>query len=132
MNILVAVNHFDEQIGLAKPAFDLAALFKSKITTAIFTDEDTAVAVDYVENTRSLKLYESKLKTEYNDAWLETATLDGHEFQETLDNYIDENYVDILVMFTHHRNIIESLFHKSLTKRMSYHTNIPLLAIPVL
>ncbi len=130
-HILLVVNHSEEQTEIAKPAFELAALFNAKVTVAVFTDTDTAVAVDYLENTRGIFAYEEKLKAVYKDTVLEPQKLDGHKFQETLDDYIDENFVDMLVMLTHKRSFVETIFHKSMTKKMSYHTNIPLLAIPV-
>jgi nucleotide-binding universal stress UspA family protein len=130
-HILLVVNHFDEHPTVTNPAFELAGLFNAKVTVAIFTDEDTAVAVDYLENTRGILAYEEKLKTVYNDTVVEPEKLFGHKFLETLDEYIDENYVDILVMLTHKRGFVESIFHRSMTKKMSYHTNIPLLAVPV-
>ncbi len=130
-HILLVSNHFDEEAENTKPAFDLAALFNAKVTVAVFTDKDKAVAVDYLENTRGILAYEEKLKAVYKETVLEPEKLDGHKFQETLDEYIDENYIDLLVMLTHKRSFTETIFHKSMTKKMSYHTNIPLLAIPV-
>ena len=130
-HVLIVVNHFEEQPTITNPAFELAALFNAKVTVAVFTDKDTAVAVDYLENTRNILAYEEKLKAVYTDTILEPVKLTGHKFQETLDEYIDENYVDILVMLTHKRNFAESIFNRSMTKKMSYHTNTPLLALPV-
>jgi len=130
-HVLIVVNHFEEQPAIAGPAFEIAALFNAKVTVAVFTDKDKAVAVDYVENARGVLAYEEKLKAVYKDTVLEPERLYGHKFQETLDEYIDENYVDILVMLTHKRSIAETIFNRSMTKKMSYHTNIPLLAVPV-
>ena len=130
-HILLLANHFDEKTENTKPAFELAALFNAKVTVAIFTDKDKAVAVDYLENTRGLLAYEEKLKAVYKETVIEPEELDGHRFQETLDEYIDEHYVDMLVMLTRKRSFAETVFHKSMTKKMSYHTNIPLLAVPV-
>ncbi len=48
-----------------------------------------------------------------------------------MQNYITENNVDILVMVTHKRDFLERIFNPGITRRMSYQTKIPLLAIPV-
>jgi nucleotide-binding universal stress UspA family protein len=130
-HILMVVNHFEEDPAMAKPAIELAALFDAKVTVVVFTDKQTAVPADYLENARGIVSYEEKLKAAFNDINLEPDRLYGNDFVETLDEYIDENYIDILVMLTHKRNLAESLFHRSMTKKMSYHTNTPLLAIPV-
>ncbi|MDB5202960.1 MAG: hypothetical protein JWQ27_2369 [Ferruginibacter sp.] len=129
--MVLAINHFDDEPSLAAPAFELAKLFKAKVTVAVFTGVDKAIAVDYLENTRGLLLYEQKLKTIYHHADIAPGMLDGHHFEETLNDYLETNDIDMLVMFTHHKHLPESIFHRSLTKKISYHTNIPLLAIPV-
>jgi len=130
-NILLAVNHFDEQPAYAKPIIELARLFYAKITVAVFTDEDTAVAVDYIENNRGVLSYGQELESMYKDTRVEAGRLYGHRFEETIDEYIKTNEVDLLAMFTHKRSFVGSIFNRSMTKKMSYHTNIPLLAIPV-
>ncbi|CAN5751414.1 universal stress protein [soil metagenome] len=130
-NMLLAINHFDEQPMQAKAAVELAKLFYAKLTVAVFTDQDTALAVDYIGNTRGVLSYGHELESIYKDTSIEPARLYGHRFEETIDQYIKENEVDVLVMFTHKRSLVGSIFNRSMTKKMSYHTNIPLLAIPV-
>jgi len=39
--------------------------------------------------------------------------------------------IDILAMLTHKRSFTSSIFNRSMTKQMSYHAKVPLLAIPV-
>lgn len=131
-NILLAVNHFDENPGNAKPVFEMARLFYSKVTVAVFTDQDKAVAVDYIENSRGILSYEQELESMYKDTRVEPGRLYGHHFDDSIDEYIKLNEVDLLAMFTHKRGLVENIIHKSMTKKMSYHTNIPLLSIPVL
>ena len=130
-NIVLAVNHFDEDPENAKPVFELAHLFYSKVTVAVFTDEDTAVAVDYIESSRGILSYWQELESRYKDTRVESGRLYGHKFDDAIDEYIEVNEVDLLAMFTHKRSFVEGILNKSLTKKMSYHTNIPLLSIPV-
>ncbi len=130
-NILLAVNHFEEDPGLANPAIELASLFNATVFTAVFTDEDTAMAVDYIENSTAVNEYEEKLQSMYKDTKIEPEKLVGHTFEDTIDSFIKEKNIDLLVMFTHKRSLVGSLFNRSMTKKMSYHTNIPLLAVPV-
>lgn len=130
-HILLAVNHFDEKKGNEKPVIDIARYFNSKVITAVFTDQDTSGAEVFIENARGIYSYEMELESKYKDINIEPARLSGHKFQDAIDGYINENKVDMLVMFTHKRNFIESIYDRSITRKMSYHTNIPLLAIPV-
>jgi nucleotide-binding universal stress UspA family protein len=48
---------------------------------------------------------------------------------EGINNFLKKHKADCLAMFTHHRNVLGNLFHKSITKKMSYHTDLPLLVI---
>ena len=128
--ILLAVNDFDEQPDIINPVFELAELFNATVHIAIFTDVDSAEAVDYLKHKRSITAYEEKLKTRYRNTGIKSVHLDGHRFQETIEEYILEQRIDIVVMVTHKRTFLESIFNRSMTKKMSYHTQIPLLAIP--
>ena len=130
-NIMMAVNHFDERPDNTEMVFKIARLFNSKVTVAVFTDEDDAEAADYLENTRGIISYGQELESIYKDIKVDAVRLYGHKFQESIDEFIAANQVDMLVMFTHKRNFIESVFNKSVSSKMSYHTNIPLITIPV-
>ena len=70
---------------------------------------------------------------EVMECYLMTGTSDYllHVVSENLKSWIDKNDIDILVMLTHKRSVLESIFNRSMTKKMSYNTEIPLLAIPV-
>ncbi|MFZ6011947.1 MAG: universal stress protein [Bacteroidota bacterium] len=45
-----------------------------------------------------------------------------------IDQYIDVSKADMLAMFTHDLNFYEKLFDRSYTRRMAFHSKIPLLA----
>mgnify|MGYP002140129917 FL=1 len=130
-NIMMAVNHFDERPASIDIVFKMAKYFNAKVTVAVFTDQDTADAADYLENTRGVISYGQELESMYKDVNVASVRLFGHKFQESIDDYIESGNVDMLVMFTHKRNFIESVFNRSVSSKMSYHTNIPLLTIPV-
>ncbi len=128
--ILLAVNYFEEQPDIINPVIELAGLFNATLHIALFTDVDTAGAFDYLNHKRSITAYEEKLKSLYKNTSIKSVHLNGHSFQETLEKYILEQSIDIVAMVTHKRTFLESIFNRSMTKKMSYHTQIPLLAIP--
>ena len=72
------------------------------------------------------------MKEEYNEMTLFTSHICGEGFDKTLQEFISESDIDIFVMVTYQRDFLERIFNPSNTKRMSYHTNVPLLAIPVI
>lgn len=125
--ILLAVNHFDKDIAITEPLFDLAGLFNARVRVVLFTDK---LSSDYSQQEQDLLNYEAQLNSRYKDISVYAKHLEGYKFAETIENYIDEEDIDILAMMTNKRNFLESLFNRSLTRKMSYHTRIPLLVLP--
>jgi len=98
----------------------------------VFTNEASDEALTFLEHDRSIPTYEHMLKEKYKDETIIIAHLFGHNFEETLQDYIRQQEIDILGMVTHKRSFADRIFHPSITMRMSYHTEIPLLAIPAI
>jgi nucleotide-binding universal stress UspA family protein len=53
--------------------------------------------------------------------------IEDGELLSSINNYIEEEKVDLLVMLRHQRNAFQEFFHKSQTTRMAVHTKIPLM-----
>lgn len=60
---------------------------------------------------------------------LSFAVLDATDIQQAITNYLGEHRIDILAMLTHKRSFLQELFHYSKTKMMSYHAEVPVLAL---
>ncbi len=65
--------------------------------------------------------------TTYRNHSIKTGILYGENFINTLDKFIKDNSIDIIAMTRRKRNIISSLFHPSISRKILFHTNIPLL-----
>jgi nucleotide-binding universal stress UspA family protein len=130
-NILLAINHFKESPELLKPLIWIAGLLKATVNVTVFTDVDDADAVDFLQNKRDIELFCSNMQHANPQLKVLAAPVYGNHFEEAITNYIASNKTDLLGMITHKRNFLESIFNRSMTKKMSYHTNIPLLSIPV-
>jgi len=65
---------------------------------------------------------------EYSNLHFEV--LEGTEFERTLTDYLEGKAVDLVAMVAHKRSFIEELFRFSRTKKMSYHSSIPVLSVP--
>ena len=129
-NILIATNHFEKEPAILDFLFNLADLYKAKMQVAVFTNEDDDNTIILLEHTRKTQEYEITLKKKYKEAMLTATHLFGKAFEVTLEDYIRQNEIDILAMVTYQRSLWARISHPSMTKRMSYHTKIPLLAIP--
>jgi nucleotide-binding universal stress UspA family protein len=55
--------------------------------------------------------------------------LEEGEVIEKINAYVAENSADLLVMAKHNRSFFDRLFHRSLSKKMAFHTKIPLLIL---
>jgi nucleotide-binding universal stress UspA family protein len=130
-NILLAINHFKESPVLLQPIIWMATLLNAPVHVTIFTDEENAEAADYLQNKRDIELFCRNIQHEHPELNILATPVYGHHFEEAIKTYIQKNNTGMLVMITHKRNFIESIFNRSSTKKMSYHTNIPLLSIPV-
>lgn len=130
-NFLLAINNFEEATGLLQPVFELARLFSVTVHLMIFTDEDEATAVDFLADEHAVKEAEEKLKKIYPDLVLKAEHLSGRHFEDSLNKYTEATHTDLLAMTTHKRSLIGNIFNRSITRKMSYHTTVPLLAIPV-
>lgn len=128
--ILLAINKFDIADNLIKPVVTLASMFNASIQATIFTDTDDDYVEDFDLHEEKIADFRDKLKEKYPNLEIHAVHLAGLHFRQSLQNWIDKNSIDVLVMLTHKRTLIGSLFNSSMTKKMTYHTNIPLLAIP--
>lgn len=54
---------------------------------------------------------------------------DKTDISEGINDFIDNNPVDMLCLAKHNRSFFDRLFHRSLSKQMAYHTKIPLLVL---
>ena len=55
--------------------------------------------------------------------------LEKGDVLNSINMYVEMEHVDLLVMAKHNRNFFDRLFHRSLSKKMAFHTQIPLLVL---
>jgi nucleotide-binding universal stress UspA family protein len=122
--ILIATNHFEKDPAVLDFPLELADLFDARVYGVVHTSKDTD------EYKLAIAEYEKMLKANYKTGFFAFEHIVGSGFEVTLEDYIEKNGIDLMVMFAYHRKFIDSLFHPSMTRRMSYHTRIPLLVIP--
>ena len=128
--ILLATNRFEEDRSVLEPVIELARLFNATVHVMVFVDTDKAEAVEYLDNARHLHKYMEFLKKHFTGVGFEGEVLDGELFEETLDIYYTDKKLDIIAMITYPKSGFDRLLRKSQTKRVAYHSIIPLLAIP--
>ncbi|MCK9616467.1 MAG: universal stress protein [Lentimicrobiaceae bacterium] len=70
------------------------------------------------------------LQDKFGGMQVECEMIVGDNVFNSLETYIRNNNIGLLAMTTHKRNIIQRLLNPSMTKRMLYHTRLPLLVFP--
>ncbi len=128
--IMIALNELTFQNEILDPVFILADTFISTVQVAIFTDTDDDAVEQYKINQKKILEIRDKLINSNKNIDIQAVHLGGKHFYESLNKWVEEEKINMLVMLTHKRNLLESIFVRSKTKKMSYQTNIPLLAIP--
>jgi len=106
--------------------------FKKLLTFAeIFNSEITLLhIIESGSNTEEMNKKEfEKIKstTEYENIKLEL--IKEEKVLEGINDYINSHDVDVLAMAIKKRSLLDKIFNRSLTKKMAYHTKIPLLAL---
>ncbi len=69
-------------------------------------------------------------RTSYGKTRVDYSFISQKNLLEDLDNLIMEKNIHILSITSHRRNIMEKLFRPNMTKKLFYHTSIPLLVFP--
>lgn len=128
--MLLAINQFEDEPGMLDFPFEMADQYKAQVIITVFTDDDDDDEITVLNRTHEISAYEKLLNQTYNKDSITVTHIVGKEFEETLQEYIKQSGIDIVTMVTYQKTFLESIFHSSKTKRMAYHTTIPLLAIP--
>jgi nucleotide-binding universal stress UspA family protein len=97
----------------------------------LFNAEIHCVHVDLkLDNKAKTRMENWKSSLIIKDEAFRFAALEGTSMRQVVSDYITAHDIDILVMTTHERNFFKELFRFSRAKKMSYHLDTPVLAIP--
>jgi nucleotide-binding universal stress UspA family protein len=80
---------------------------------------------------KEVSALEKKIEAIVNKAGLTNVVckiIVNKNIDEAIDYYVSESKADLLTMFTHDVNFYEKLFSRSITRKMAFHSKIPLLA----
>jgi nucleotide-binding universal stress UspA family protein len=96
----------------------------------VFIDIDTADPVQYLENKHRLERYLVFLTSAYPGISFKGAVIDGKDFENAIELYHVQHETDMAALITYPKGFWEKIFHKSVTRKMAFHSTIPVLAIP--
>lgn len=120
--VMYATNFDPSDFKSLRKLMTLVRPFNMKIKLVHFsTKESLSLDVAKMDHLRQHFLKEYK---EFN---ISCDTIINTNIVEGMQTYIEENKIDLIALTTHKRGMIDRLFNPSLTKKMLFHSNIPLL-----
>jgi len=123
-NITYATDYHTSDIDALKRLVEIATLSNSIITIVHVVDQ-TLFSDDDAEFMNSFK---KKVMTKIHYPQIQYKLIYGDDVVKELETYIKKEKPDLFAMSMQHRNIYEKLFRSSVTKKMAYHTKVPLMA----
>lgn len=84
---------------------------------------------EMIENIQEVQMHKMKqfITEKLGVQQLECGLLECIDLQLCLEDFVQENKIDIIAMTTHHRNLFTKLYKPSVTQQFLYHSEIPLL-----
>jgi len=99
-----------------------AKLFNAKV---LVLDVEKPVAIPMYENTAAGETLETSLKDVEHVMFYSSSD----DMPDEINSFADAHKCDWVAMIPHQHNILNRLFHESNTKKMAFHTHLPLLSI---
>lgn len=125
---VICIDDLIEDMDAIKPFFEIAKAYNGKVFVTIFSEESDAF--ELLVETKVKKYLERKVARLYPGGSIEVVHLVGKDFYKSIIGFIREKQIDLLSMMTYKRNLLQKLFDRSMTQKMSYQTIIPLLSLP--
>jgi nucleotide-binding universal stress UspA family protein len=122
--ILFATNYKESDIAALKKLVEIAKDFNSNLSILHVANEEYTKEAEKGLMQLFIKAVSQKIK--YSKITYQIKY--GKSLEKVMQNYIKKESPDIIAMSTLRRNLIEKLFGISITKKMAYHTKVPLLA----
>ena len=82
----------------------------------------------YVSITEEVETEKQKLRQMFNNYKTEFYFISMNDFYEAMDNFVRDYKIDVLITIPRHQSNSTSLFKSSHTKKLAYHSHIPILA----
>lgn len=122
--IVYATDYHHSDLEALKTVLEIAEYFNSAVDIVHVCDGEYTV-----ESERGLlNIFESEVRKTVSYPNLSFNLCKGKSIHDKLRKYSRSRTTDMLVMSTRHRTITDKLFNRSMTKKMAYHTSIPLLS----
>jgi nucleotide-binding universal stress UspA family protein len=122
--IAFSTNYKESDIAALKKLVEIAKDFNSNLSILHVANEE------YTKETEKglMQLFIKSVSKKIKYGKITYQIKHGKSLEKVMQDYINKESPDIIAMSTLRRNLIEKLFGISITKKMAYHTKVPLLA----
>lgn len=118
-DIVFTTRYREKDLKALRRVVEIAKSFDAHVHTLFVKTPKETVKEVVVEDWKLL----------FKDEPVSFHTVEGSNVKETILKFTSEHKVDMLAMLNYKRGFFEELFNQSLTQKLSYHTQVPLLAI---
>ena len=124
--IVFATNYLDNDFQSLYLLVEMFKAFNAEIVV-LHVREDTPGQEDEVENKLSEK-FQQRVASSIPYDKFSFKVINGRRVMECLNEFLENEGIDLLAVSTRRRNFISKLFERGLTQKLACHTRIPLLA----
>jgi nucleotide-binding universal stress UspA family protein len=125
--IVFATNYAENDFENVENVIDIARQFNAGVILLHISSGELDTAYEYA----AIETFKERIKADSKYENVSFKLLESRDVIDGLSFYLDEVKADMLAMSMHHRTFFQKVFNRSKTKRMAFHTHIPLLAFHV-
>lgn len=129
--IALAIHDASEVGEQLQPLYELVTAFHAPLTLTSFTDTSYIAPTEFKYEIRELKTAVEAVSKNLRYIPVGAQQLVGKNFIEHINHFIEGTGYNLVAMTTRERSFLGSILKPSLTKKMSYKTKVPLLALPL-
>jgi nucleotide-binding universal stress UspA family protein len=117
--ILFVTEYLPEDLEILKQIIALGKVFKAHIDCLFVKATHQIDTEEYMEDWRQMIIKQN----------VTLHVIKSNDVEGVILDFIDLNKINLVTMHVYHKNFFEKLFQISLSKKLSFHLNVPILAI---
>jgi nucleotide-binding universal stress UspA family protein len=120
--VLYATNFDETDYGALRRLLNFTKPFQSRIYCVHAATDESSLMDEF--QLRKIKTYMNRTMGSYN---VECGLLETMDVQQGFEDFIKEQDIDVVAVTTHKRNFISRMLNPSMTRKLLFHSQVPLL-----
>lgn len=121
-NVMYATNYDDKDFVAIEKLINLLTVFKTKISCV-----HVGLRKDHAWDQARLMGMKALIRKQHEGLEMECDFLEHADVLRGIEDYINNNKIDIISITTHKRNVISRIFNPGIARRMVFHSKTPVL-----